>query len=81
MKWHGNKAQIMHHDMHHSRCIGGLFVISMVLSGLAGVWMTFKLVRTLEVMALVNTLEKLDGRLTEAERTDLEHRVRDILFS
>jgi len=71
---------------HHGPCHHGphgRFMLAPVMLGylVTALCLTWRLTKALEIMALVQAMDKMDDRLTEMERADLNARVRKNLFS
>ena len=80
MRWQC-KGPMGMHGHHHGFPLLRLFFATSMLSYLVmAIWLTVKLVRALDTMAMAKTLEKLGDRLSEAERDELEARIRENLF-
>lgn len=70
-----------HPGMHHHPPYGLLiFPITMVMATVASVMIAKRMMFALETLALTNALDKMDERLSDVERADIEGRIRERLF-
>ncbi len=72
-----------HKKMHLPKFPYGLLVFpfTIAIGTIVSLWMIAKLIRDVETMALVDALDEMDTRLSDAEKADLEGRIRERLFA
>ena len=68
-----------HHGKHHSPA-GTVFTAGIVLVTVASFWLTWKIAKSLEAIAVAQALDEIGERLSEEEKTELEDRLRHHLF-
>ena len=57
-----------------------LMPLSIAISSVICVILTMRLTKAVETMAMTKALDEMEGRLSDAERTELESKVRANLF-
>jgi len=66
---------------HHPMPFGLLALPATLIFGtMVSVWITKRMLRALEVIALTNALDEMEDRLSDVEKADLEGRIRERLF-
>jgi len=67
---------MMHH--HSPKII--VFPMGMIFTVMVSLMLTWKIARSLKIMAMTMALDKMGERLSEEERAELEGRIRHKLF-
>jgi len=57
-----------------------IFPITIALGTVVSVWLTSRILRAVETIALTNALDEMEDRLSDVEKADIEGRIRERLF-
>ena len=71
---------MLHHGMHHAGPKIIIFPMGIIFATVASFWLTWKIAKSLETMAMVNALDEMGDGLSEAEKAKLESRIKHNLF-
>lgn len=69
-----------HPGVHRFPCELLIFPATLAIGTVVSVWLTGRIVRALETLALTNALDELEDRLSDVEKADIEGRIRERLF-
>jgi len=69
-----------HPGMHHPPYGLLIFPVTIALGTVVSVWLTGRMLRALETIALTNALDEMEDRLSDAEKADIEGRIRERIF-